>query len=422
MSTPVRGPEGDDNRDKFLLYAPRWVRENATNPPPPLPPRDIAHAPPMAPGIGGPNIAPPMAPGIGGPNIVPPPMAPGVGRRNMAEPPMAPGLGRRKIAAPPVAPDLSSSDAPPPLPARFEGDVAMEALRRRLALDPQPVPEPPIQLRRGNRLAWIGRLFAMCVVAALGAFGLTWMTSRQAPVATENPELVALARPVATKTARGAPPAPVRLLVESQRGDVNEPLALGVSLDGKVSGETLLVAGFAEGTRLSVGAPLGRTGWHLSALDLGNAMAYAPPDFVGAMEARVDLRAHERVLDSQVLRLEWVPKQPEAQTAALPPADAAAPQPLAPDEIAGLLKRGEEFLRTGDIASARLLLRRAANAGNADAALALGGTYDGAVLAKLGVLGFARNADQARLWYQKAAELGSQIAEQRLETLGRAGK
>jgi hypothetical protein len=412
MSTPVRGPEGDDNRDKFLLYAPRWVRENATNPPPPPPPRAIAQD--MA-------HAPPMAPGIGGPNIVPPPMAPGVGRRNMAEPLPAPDARRRNIFAPPVAPELSNADAPP-LPARFEGDVAMEALRRRLALDPQPVPEPPIQLRRGNRLAWIGRLFAMCVVAALGAFGLTWMTSRQAPVATDqNLELVELTRPVPTRTARGATPAPVRLLVESQRGDVNEPLALGVSLDGKVSGETLLVAGFAEGTRLSVGAPLGRTGWHLSALDLGNAMAYAPPDFVGAMEARVDLRAYERVLDSQVLRLEWVPKQPEAQTAAVSPAEAAPPQPLAPDEIAGLLKRGEEFLRTGDIASARLLLRRAANAGNADAALALGGTYDGAVLAKLGVLGFARNADQARLWYQKAAELGSQIAEQRLQTLGRAG-
>jgi TPR repeat protein len=159
----------------------------------------------------------------------------------------------------------------------------------------------------------------------------------------------------------------------------------------------------------------------LSALDLGNAMAYAPSDFVGAMEARVDLRAHERVLDSQVLRLEWVPKQPEAQTAVVSPAE-AAPQPLAPDEIAGLLKRGEEFLRTGDIASARLLLRRAAHAGNADAALALGGTYDGAVLAKLGVLGFARNADQARFWYQKAADLGSQVAAQRLETLGSAGK
>jgi hypothetical protein len=222
-------------------------------------------------------------------------------------------------------------------------------------------------------------------------------------------------------------------MVESQRGDVNEPLALGVSVDGKVSGGTLLVAGFVEGTRLTAGAPLGRNGWHLSATDLETAMAYAPPDFVGAMDARVDLRADGRVLDSQMVRLEWVPKQPEAQkqpvanTATVPentppPADAPPMHSLAADEVASLLKRGEGFMRTGDIASARLLLRRAADAGSADAALAMGATFDDAVLAKLGVLGFARNPDRARFWYRKAAELGSQEAEQRLQMMGSAGK
>jgi hypothetical protein len=401
MSAPVRGTEGDDNCNKVLLYAPRWIRDGATAHAPPQPPRDIANAPPVAPG------APPMAPGITGPNIVPPPMAP--------------GIGRRKVAAPPVAPIEPAGDAPPALP-RFEGDIAIEALRRRQSLDPQLVPEPPIQLRRRGRLAWVLRLSAMCMAAAGGAFGLTWISSRQAPVATgESRVLVEPARPLPVRTARVVP-APARLLVESQRGDVNEPLALGVSLDGKVSGETLLVAGFAEGTRLSAGAPLGRTGWHLSALDLDKAMAHAPPDFVGAMEARVDLRTDGRVLDSQTIRLEWVPKQPETRMAAVPPAEAAPPLlPLSADEVAGLLKRSEILLRTGDIASARLLLRRAANAGSADAALALGGTFDGAVLAKLGVLGFARDADQARFWYRKAAELGSQEAEQRLETLGNSG-
>jgi hypothetical protein len=310
------------------------------------------------------------------------------------------------------------------MPPRFEGDIAIEAVRRRLALEPQPVPEPPIRLRRGNVMAaWIGRLFGMCVLAGLGAFGVTWATSPKATVATSGDvHPVEPAKPVAAKSARGAPPL-ARLVVESQRGGINEPLALGVSLDGKVSGETLLVAGFAEGTRLSAGAPLGRNGWHLSAMDVGKAMAYAPPDFVGAMEARVDLRDQDRLVDSQMVRLEWLPKQPEARMAAVPPqADVAPVQPLAPDEIAGLLKRGGELLRTGDIASARLLLRRAANAGSASAALAMGGTFDGAELARLGVVGFARDANQARFWYGKAAELGSPEAEQRLEALGTAGK
>jgi TPR repeat protein len=156
-------------------------------------------------------------------------------------------------------------------------------------------------------------------------------------------------------------------------------------------------------------------------------MAHAPQDFVGTMDARVDLRAaDDQMLDSQFVRLEWVPKQDEPRVASLPeapppPAEVVVHK-LAADEIAGLLKRGQDFLRTGDIASARLLLRRAANGGSAEAALALGGTFDAAVLARLGVVGFARDADQARVWYGKAAEQGSAEAEKRLQSLGSAAK
>jgi TPR repeat protein len=64
-----------------------------------------------------------------------------------------------------------------------------------------------------------------------------------------------------------------------------------------------------------------------------------------------------------------------------------------------------------------MVLRRAANAGNAQAALALGGTYDGMLLAELGVLGFAADPAQARVWYQRALELGSREASRRLDRL-----
>ena len=176
------------------------------------------------------------------------------------------------------------------------------------------------------------------------------------------------------------------------------------------SGETLLLAGFAEGTRLSAGTPLGRAGWRLSAHDLGSVVAYAPQDFVGAMDAKADLRsASDRLVDSKTVRLEWVAKKPE-RPAAVPrdrqPQEAIALQPLDADEVAALIKRGQEFLKSGDIASARLVLRRAANTGNAQAALTLGATFDGTVLTELGVLGFTRDEEQARIWYRKAAELG----------------
>ena len=86
------------------------------------------------------------------------------------------------------------------------------------------------------------------------------------------------------------------------------------------------------------------------------------------------------------------------------------------------MRRGEDFLKNGDIASARLILRRAANAGHAQAALALGVTFDPRFLAEQGVLGFPPDVAQARAWYERAAELGSSEAARRLERLQGKGR
>jgi TPR repeat protein len=104
-----------------------------------------------------------------------------------------------------------------------------------------------------------------------------------------------------------------------------------------------------------------------------------------------------------------------------PSSDAAVTQivslPLDADEIAMLLKRGKDAFSTGDLAAARLLLRRAAEAGSAEAALALGATFDPLVIRRLGAIGAAPDAAQARQWYQKAVALGSTTASQPLAQL-----
>jgi hypothetical protein len=97
------------------------------------------------------------------------------------------------------------------------------------------------------------------------------------------------------------------------------------------------------------------------------------------------------------------------------PAPAPSLRPLERDEVALLLKRGEESIGQGDIAAARLMLTRAAEAGEARAALTLGATYDADMLRKLGVRGVAADAAKARAWYEKAAEYGSGEATRRLE-------
>jgi len=89
------------------------------------------------------------------------------------------------------------------------------------------------------------------------------------------------------------------------------------------------------------------------------------------------------------------------------------------DEIVILLKRGQELMRHGDLAAARLAMRHAAEAKNAEAALTLGATYDPVILRELRVYGLSADVGMARRWYEKAKELGSPEAARRLDNLAR---
>jgi TPR repeat protein len=96
---------------------------------------------------------------------------------------------------------------------------------------------------------------------------------------------------------------------------------------------------------------------------------------------------------------------------------AGAYRPIDGSQIAALLKRGQDYLQNGDIVSARLMLRRAATAGDPQAALLLGATFDPVVLRDLGALDFTPDPAQARIWYQRAADAGLPEATRRLERL-----
>jgi TPR repeat protein len=107
----------------------------------------------------------------------------------------------------------------------------------------------------------------------------------------------------------------------------------------------------------------------------------------------------------------------QAATVAEPMMPGDAIHHLDPGEIASSLRRGNDLIASGDLAAARLVLRRAANAGDARAAMTLAGTYDPVVLEKLGVHGFVPDAAMARVWYEKAKKFGSAAAPERLELL-----
>ena len=111
------------------------------------------------------------------------------------------------------------------------------------------------------------------------------------------------------------------------------------------------------------------------------------------------------------------------------PAIAAAPVVTAPvaaappvrrldaDELATLMTRAKALLAAGDIAPARLLLERAAEAQEASAALMLAQTYDPTVLGAQDIRNITPDPALARNWYQRAAQFGSADAQRRLSQL-----
>src|SRR5262249_53629104 len=103
-------------------------------------------------------------------------------------------------------------------------------------------------------------------------------------------------------------------------------------------------------------------GGHLIESPLGLASALIG-EHVGPMDIVLELRlADNTLLDRKPLRLEWVAAGPKQSTG-------SPIRQLDPREIADLIKRGEGFISAGDLASARLVLQRAAEAGDPQAAL-----------------------------------------------------
>lgn len=95
-----------------------------------------------------------------------------------------------------------------------------------------------------------------------------------------------------------------------------------------------------------------------------------------------------------------------APAAAAPPA--ARRPPADPAALAALLRRGDALLALGDVSGARRFYERAAEAGSAAGARALGRTHDPAVLAELGVRGIRPDPEAAADWYRRAESLAAQ--------------
>ena len=197
--------------------------------------------------------------------------------------------------------------------------------------------------------------------------------------------------------------------VRPQQAD--EAARLTVSAAHAGANGTVVIGGLAPGSALSAGRQEGPNTWRLAVEELAGTAITPPRGFVGTMALTIELHlADNTVADRKGLQLEWSGRS--AATSQTRQHDA--------DEIALMMKSGAELMANGDISAARLMYQRAAEAGDATAALALAETYDPLVLRRVNPKGgITPDVALAQTWYQKAKNLGSAVALERLERLAR---
>jgi hypothetical protein len=88
---------------------------------------------------------------------------------------------------------------------------------------------------------------------------------------------------------------------------------------------------------------------------------------------------------------------------------------LSAGQITELLARGDSFLHSGDVASARLFYERAADAGDWQAAIRMGATFDATFLGRVGVRAVG-DPIKAQSWYTRALDIGAPKADRQVES------
>lgn len=367
MSSPI---DLDKNLDPVLQYAPRWARENAARP------EEAWDAPPV------------------------------VERIQIQEPVM----------------DQRGA---------FSGDRAAKELFRQLALHPQRVPEPVVDESRSLRplLLRIGAI--MAVAAGIAGLVVVLPGAKKDSVHTSQSGDSSVGPQYASHTnSAGSQYSshPARLTpVEATENRASPPPA-----------DPIVVAS-ASNTDVPVSPPppaqqvhpvvaeAHAAGAYLARSDgsaLSPAPAVAPAPMPTSSPAPVQSSAPAPVQSSAPAPAAPQKQNDRAQAPANEPAGATreVARTLDRKEIATLLDQAENLVHTGDLSGARVLLQRAAEAGNADAALELAGTFDPRVLRELGAIGIAPDPERARKWYERAAALGSDAAAKKLAGLQQANR
>jgi hypothetical protein len=422
MSTPVRGADGP------LGYAPRWARAGSGR-------ADMAEegrarsatqVQELPQDLRTPRMVMPPREVLASRDAVPP--RPFVSTRDLSAAPEAPDEAVFAMGDEAFRELASHRDIRPPRVSRsgslwkrkkrsaaFEGDTALRELRSQLASRPDQTPEPPLsRTSKTSIFTAMVRLTGVLALAATGALGFLWITAPHGAPRQLASKLggndIALA---------SYPPVSYRGLEAPQNSPrAPEDDAVARTPDTPPSAAPSATPSYPDAAN-GIGAPLAA----LPPRAPPSTLAAPPPAAEPAPAA-----TPPAPLPAEPALSAAAPPTAPAPGAKAPVPVITAPVSVSPaatpsvatrdrDEIAALLVRARSYLSAGDVAAARLVLRRAAERDDPQAALALGGTYDPNVLKRLGIINFHADPAQAREWYRRAAELGSPDAALRLEQL-----
>lgn len=147
----------------------------------------------------------------------------------------------------------------------------------------------------------------------------------------------------------------------------------------------------------------------LSAASNGNdANPAVAPTFFSAVDANPTNAAPPS--PAPVPSMTEAPAARAAETGMVKPEAEAQHAKLSPDQEDKMLKKGSTLVAQNDISGARLVFHYLATHGSAKGAFALAESYDARKLAGRHVAGITPDANLARTWYARAAELGSKEA------------
>jgi hypothetical protein len=331
-------------------------------------------------------------------------------------------LSEEYFPAQELAERLNEAEANGDIPASGEPTSFSMAQRFRPAVG--VASSPKLNSQRRWRKNAFGTLLVLASLVPSALIGLMlWLGAIKAPASgvivdryrNDPPEVEqAEMESLESKTAPPKPqierPSVVMVVPDTLQAGLGTEIPFHIAIDpaGPLPPRAIItVEGMPESSIFSAGRPYGETGWTFRADEIADNLRLIP-----AKAGRSDL--HIELLTADGVSIASASTHVDITTN---PRATLVTRPEESGRIDELLAHGHKMVEVGYLAGARAYFRRAAEAGSADAALALGETYDQNFIDSIGAHGIKPDLTQARTWYERARELGSQEAKAKLGRL-----